>query len=46
MVAQLVRDYEKDEEINKQLDKMYYLPSYHLVPLNDHSPGDTILAFG
>ena len=22
MVAQLVRDYEKDEEINKQLDKM------------------------
>ena len=22
LVAQLVRDYEKDEEINKQLDKM------------------------
>ncbi len=24
MVAQLVRDYESDEEINKQLDKMGY----------------------
>ena len=37
LVSQLVRDYETDDEINKQLDKMLVSPNLHHYSMLDQS---------